>query len=196
MSSQELIESLRRAGEEKARLMREEAEREAEDLRLAVSRKVEELRRRYADQLAAASREESQNALAEAGRRARAIRLDAERTLSDRLFLLARASLNRLREDGYSAVFEKLAAELPPMPWKLVRVHPADAVLARKCFPDAEIVPVETITGGVDAEVDGGKVRIVNTLEKRLERSWGELLPHLIRDVYREVPDGTSPEPG
>lgn len=196
MSSQELIESLRHAAEEKARLIREETEREAEGLRLAVSQKVEELRRCYADQLAAASREEAQNALAEAGRRARAVRLSAEKTLSDRLFLLARSSLSRLREEGYPAVFEKLAAELPPMPWKVVRVHPADVVLARKYFPDTEIVPLEAITGGVDAEVDGGKIRVVNTFEKRLERSWGELLPVLIRDVYNEVPDGSSPESG
>jgi vacuolar-type H+-ATPase subunit E/Vma4 len=196
MSSQELIEALRRAGEEKNRLMREETEREAEDLRLSVSRKVEDLRRRYADQLAAVSREEAQNALAEAGRRVRAVRLAAEKALSDRLFLLALSSLNRLREDGYPAVFEKLAAELPPMPWKRVRVHPADVVLARTYFPDAEIVPLGSITGGVEAEVDGGKIRIVNTFEKRLERSWGDLLPHLLRDVFREVPDGTSPESG
>src|SRR5512143_360412 len=196
MSSQELIESLRHAAEEKARLMRKETEREAEDLRLAVSRKVEDLRRRYADRLAAVSREEARNALAEAGRRARATRLSAEKTLSDRLFLLARSSLSRLREDGYPAVFEKLAAELPSMPWKVVRVHPADAVLARKYFPDAEIVPLEAVTGGVDAEVDGGKIRVVNTFEKRLERLWDDLLPHLIRDVYKEVPNGTSPESG
>lgn len=196
MSSQELIESLRHAAEEKARLMREETEREAEDLRLAVSRKVEDLRRRYADKLAAVSREEARNALAEAGRRAQAARLFAEKTLSDRLFLLARSSLSRLREDGYPTVFEKLAAELPPMPWKVVRVHPADVVLAREYFPDAEIVPLEAVTGGVDAEVDGGKIRVVNTFEKRLERLWDDLLPHLIRDVYKEVPDGTSPESG
>ena len=196
MSSQELIEALRRAGEEKARLMREETEREAEDLRLTVSRKVEELRRRYADRLAAVSREEARNALAEAGRRARAARLFAEKTLSDRLFLLARSSLGRLREDGYPAVFEKLAAELPPMPWKRVRVHPADVVLARKYFPDAEVVPFEAVTGGMDVEIDGGKIRIVNTFEKRLERSWDELLPCLIRDVYNEVPDGASPKSG
>jgi V/A-type H+-transporting ATPase subunit E len=196
MSSQELIESLRHAAEEKARLMREETEREAEDLRLEVSRKVEDLRRSYADQLAAVSREEARNALAEAGRRARSVRLEAEKTLSDRLFLLARSSLSHLREDGYPAVFEKLAAELPPMPWKLVRVHPADAVLARKYFPDAEIVPLEDITGGVDAEIDGGKIRVVNTFEKRLERAWGDLLPYLIRDVYSEVPDETAPESG
>jgi V/A-type H+/Na+-transporting ATPase subunit E len=196
MSSQELIEALRRAGEEKARLIREETEREAEDLRLTVCRKVEDLRRGYADKLTAVSRQETKNALAEAGRRARAVRLAAEKTLSDRLFLLARSSLNRLREDGYPAVFEKLAAELPSMPWKRVRVHPADAALARKCFPDAEIVPLEAITGGMDAEVDGGKIRIVNTFEKRLERSWDELLPCLIRDVYNEVPDGASPESG
>jgi V/A-type H+/Na+-transporting ATPase subunit E len=196
MSSRELIESLRRAGDEKARQLREEAERDAEALRLDVSRKVEELRIRYADELATATREEMRNALAEAGHRACALRLAAEKTLADRLLLLARSFLHELRKDGYPAVFEKLVLELPPLPWKLVRVHPADVGSARKYFPDAEIVPAETIAGGLDAEITDGTIRVVNTFEKRLERSWDELLPHLIRDVYQEVPGGTSPDSG
>lgn len=194
MSSRELIESLRRASNEKARVLCKEAEQEAEAQRLGVSRKVEELRRHYADQLAAAAREETQNALADAGRRARTLMLAAEKTLADRLLSLARASLRELRGEGYPAVFEKLANELPSLPWKLVRVHPADVGLARKCFPDAEIVAAEIIAGGVDAEIADGTIRVVNTFEKRLERSWGELLPHLMRDVRQEVAGGTSPE--
>jgi V/A-type H+-transporting ATPase subunit E len=34
---------------------------------------------------------------------------------------------------------------------------------------------------------DGGRIRIVNTLEKRLERGWPELLPDLIDVAYREI---------
>jgi V/A-type H+-transporting ATPase subunit E len=43
----------------------------------------------------------------------------------------------------------------------------------------------------VDATAEGGAIRVVNTLEKRLERAWREMLPLLIKDVYQEVSDGT-----
>ncbi len=194
MSSEKLIESLRRTGDEKIRILRQEAEQEAEAVRIAAYRRIEELRKRYADQLAVALGEETLRALAEAGNRARALRLAAEKALSDRLLLIARSSLQRLRDAGYPAVFEKLALELPSYPWKLVRVHPADVRLARKYFPNAEIIPVETLAGGMDVTITDATIRVINTFEKRLERGWNELLPLMIRDVYREISDGASPE--
>lgn len=194
MSSEKLIESLRRTGDEKIRNLRQEAEQEAESLRTAVSRKIEELRKRQAEELAAAAGEETRRALAEAGNRARALRLAAETALSDRLYSIALSSLHQLRDVGYSAVFEKLALELPSFPWKRVRVHPADDGLARKYFPDAEIVPLETIAGGMDVTITDATIRVINTFEKRLERAWNELLPLMMRDVYREISDGASPE--
>jgi vacuolar-type H+-ATPase subunit E/Vma4 len=136
--------------------------------------------------------EESRRARAEAGSRVRAIKLAAEKTLSERLFAIARASLTQLRHDGYPASFEKLARELPSLPWKLVRVHPADIDLARKHLSNAEIVPMETITGGLDAAMADGTIRVINTFDKRLELAWADLLPLLISDVYQEVSDGAS----
>jgi hypothetical protein len=44
-----------------------------------------------------------------------------------------------------------------------VRVHPADIDLARKHLSDAEIVPMETITGGMDAAMADGTIRVINT---------------------------------
>jgi vacuolar-type H+-ATPase subunit E/Vma4 len=73
-----------------------------------------------------------------------------------------------------------------------VRVHPADIDLARKHLSDAEIVPVETITGGMDAAMEDETVRVINTFEKRLELAWADLLPLLISDVYQEVSDGAA----
>ncbi len=194
MSSRELIESLRRSGDEKIRLLRQEAEQEAGALRAAASAKIEELRKQYADKLSAAAGEETIRALAEAGNKARTLRLAAEKVLSDRLLSVSRASLQQLRDAAYPAIFEKMVLELPSLAWNLVRVHPADVNLARKYFPEAEIVPVETISGGVDATVRDGTIRVVNTLEKRLERAWNELLPPMVKDAYREVSDGASPE--
>lgn len=195
MSSRELIESLRKAGEESLRLLRKNAELEAEDAGKAVVEKISALRKRYADELAAAAGEEARRGLAEAGSRARAVRLASEKTLADRLFQTARASLAHLRNDGYPAVFEQLALELPPLPWKMVRVNPADIDLARKFLSDAEIVPVESIAGGLDAAVADGSIRVINTFEKRLEQLWADLLPLLIRDVYQEVSDEAPQKP-
>ena len=192
MGSQELIESLRRAGEESIRHLQEDAEREAELMRASLSGKTGELRKRFADELAAFARDETRRVLAEEGGRARSIKLGAEKTLSDRLLSVARASLEQLRHTGYSENFEKLALELPSLPWKIVRVHPADVEVARKYLPDAEIVPEETITGGMDAATADGAVRVVNTFEKRIERAWADLLPLLINDVYQEASDGAS----
>jgi vacuolar-type H+-ATPase subunit E/Vma4 len=192
MGSRELIESLRRASKESIRLHRKDAEQEAEAMQASLATQIAELRRRYADELAAAENEESRRARAEAGSRVRAIKLAAEKTLSDRLFSIARASLSQLRHDGYPAIFEKLVRELPSLPWKLVRVHPADIDLARKHLSDAEIVPMETITGGMDAAMADGTIRVINTFEKRLELAWADLLPLLISDVYQEVSDGAT----
>ena len=190
MSSRELIESLRAASKEKIRLIQQEAEQEAKALQTAKEEKLEGLRKRYADRLASAEGEESLLAVADAGNRARALRLDAEKVLSDRLVSIARSSLHLLRDSNYPAVFEKLVRELPSFAWKLVRVNPADVSMARKYFPDAEIVPVEIISGGVDATLADGTIRIINTFEKRLERAWVEMLPLLVKDIYREVSDG------
>jgi V/A-type H+/Na+-transporting ATPase subunit E len=195
MSSRELIESLRAASKEKIRLIQQEAEQEAKTLQTAKEEKLEGMRKRYADKLASAEGEESLLAVADAGNRARALRLDAEKALSDRFVAIARSSLPLLRDSNYPAVFEKLVREIPSFAWKLVRVNPADVSLARKYFPDAEIVPVETISGGVDATLADGTIRIINTFEKRLERAWGEMLPLLVKDIYREVSDGPLVQP-
>lgn len=192
MSSRELIESLKLAGEEKVRLIKQEAEQEAKALQVATAGKVEELRKHYAEKLASTEGEEALRALAEATSRARTVRLGAEKALSERLYSIACSSLHLVRDNGYPAVFEKLVLELPPFPWKLVRVNPADVDMARKYFPGAEIIPVENITGGVDASSTGNTVRVINTLEKRLERAWNEILPLMVKDVYREVLDGAS----
>jgi len=31
------------------------------------------------------------------------------------------------------------------------------------------------------------KIRVINTLEKRLERAWGDILPHLLKEDYEAV---------
>jgi V/A-type H+-transporting ATPase subunit E len=107
--------------------------------------------------------------------------------LSERLSRLATSLLPQFREQQYRELFEALVRELPPYAWETVRVNPEDTAMAGRYFPEAKIVPDTRISGGMEVDGDGGRIRIVNTLEKRLERGWPELLPDLIEAVYRGI---------
>jgi len=193
MSSRELIESLRRAGEENIRVVKREAEQETAALQAAAVQKIVDLQKEYgAERLAAVSGDELRRACAEASNSARALRLDVEKAFADGLYSIARFSLSRLRDDRYPMVFERLVQELPALPWMIVRVHSLDVELARKYFPTAEILAVGSISGGIDVITADGSIRVINTFEKRLERIWIDLLPQIINDAYREVGDGSS----
>jgi vacuolar-type H+-ATPase subunit E/Vma4 len=191
MSCKELIESLRKAADERVLLMRQEAEREAAAAKADVARRLGRLRDDVKGKQAAARREANAQALSTANNRAREIRLMAEEELSIRLKSAAALSLPTLRKDGYESAFGNMARELPALAWHTVRVNPGDAALAGKYFPGAEIVPDRNITGGMDVSTKDGSIRVINTFEKRLERAWSDMLPLLIKDVYQEVSDGT-----
>jgi len=193
MGCKELIESLRAAGDEKIRAMQQEEEREAGKIRAEVAEKIGQLRKVRNETHVIEAAEKTSTALSEAAHRARLIRLVAEKALAERLYSLALASLQQLRNAGYRAVFAALARELPHFAWKTVRVNPIDRALAQEHFPEAELVPDNTIAGGMDVTSDEGKVRVVNTFEKRLERSWDEMLPTLLRDVYDEAAHHGTP---
>ncbi len=190
MSCKELIESLRKAADERVRLLWEEAEREAGAVEAAAAQRLGQLRRELEKKRSISVRDKEIRAVSEADYRARHVRLSAEKALSARLYDIARSSLQALRGKDYEAVFGKMACELPTLAWRTVRVNPADAALARMHFPGAEIVSDDTITGGMDASTEGGAIRIINTFEKRLERAWEDMLPGLIKDVYQEVSSG------
>jgi V/A-type H+-transporting ATPase subunit E len=191
MSCRELIESLRKGADEKGRVMQQEAEQAAGTAKAEVERRLERLRSDADKQRMEANREAFARALSVANNRARAIRLSAEQELSVLLKNSAASSLATLRRADYEEVFAKMARELPALAWHTVRVNPGDAALAAKYFPGAEIVPDRNITGGMDASIQDGSIRVINTFEKRLERSWSDMLPLLIRDIYGEGSDGT-----
>lgn len=187
MSCKELIESLRKAADERVKGLWAEAEAEAGRVRSDAAGRIEQMRQDNARKQRLLAGDQAARARSEANRRARVISLSAEKGLSDRLYESAVALLPSLRKQRYEAVFAAFARELPPLAWQAVRVNPGDAALAKKHFPGAEIATDAKITGGMDVSAGGGAIRVINTFEKRLERAWGDLQPELIRDAYREV---------
>ncbi len=191
MSCTELINSLKKAADEKVLVIRQEAEREAGAARAEVARRLEQRRDEAKKKEAAALRDANAQALSAANNRAREVRLLAEKELAARLQAAAAAALSALRKAGYETAFGKMAQELPAFAWHEVRVNPVDVELAKKFFPGAEIAADRLITGGMDVSTKDGTIRVINTFEKRLERAWSDMLPLLIRDVYEEGHDGT-----
>lgn len=183
----ELIAALRRDGEEQLDKIRSDAEREAERVKGNASARIERLKAEYAGRLAPLEAAQARTVLADAESRASSIRLAAESALAKRLFLLARSSLHHLRDEGYDGLFADLVRELPSGEWRQVVVNPADMALAARHFPDAEITPDPAVVGGLEVSEEGRRISVVNTLEKRGERAWPELLPDILRDIYREL---------
>lgn len=194
MGRRQLIEALRKEGEEKCAAIRREAEAEAERVRSAAEAEIGRLREKFARRQAEACAAETAAILAEAASRGRLIRLAADNALVERLYELACRSLPQVREEGYGELFAALAEELPSRRWERVRVNPADEGMARDRFPAAAVVADAAVSGGLEAIGEGEWLRVINTLEKRLERGWPEMLPELVRDVYREC--GAEPSAG
>jgi V/A-type H+-transporting ATPase subunit E len=187
MGCKELIESLRRAADERIKLIWQETEGEAGKVREEVSHKLDQLRENCSRTESLAVTAAQVAAVSEAKNRSRTCLLTAEKALSERLFSVALSSLPRLRGSDYPEVFGRMTRELPPLAWKMVRVNPEDAGLAKSIFTGADIILDKTISGGVDAMTDGGKIRVINTFEKRLERAWVDMLPELIKKIYAVI---------
>jgi V/A-type H+-transporting ATPase subunit E len=193
MGCKELIDSLRKSADDKIRSLWQEAEAGAERIKAETSRRIEEIRVNDARMLSSKAGEKTEKILWDANNAGRMQRLSAEKALSDRVFSLALSSLRQLRNEKYKEVFEKIVHELPPRPWQSVRVNPQDIRLAEEYFPGAEIIPDGNITGGVDAMIEAGKIRVINTFEKRLERAWEDIFPELMKVVFEEAANhGTS----
>lgn len=188
MGCRELIESLRVAGDEKMKALRQEAEQEAGRIRAEAALRIEALQDEHGRRHAAEAAKEAETLQAEANSAIRRIGLRAERALAERLYAAAQESLHTLRNVGYRDVFQGFARELPQFTWKTVRVNPGDAALAREVFPGAEVQTVPGIIGGFETVSEGERVRVVNTFEKRLERMWGEMLPDMMKEAAGQKP--------
>lgn len=182
MSYRELIDALQRECEEKVRKIWQEAEAEAERVRADASKRIEEAREGRDKSQSSALKVMTESILSESSGRARVSRLVAEKELSDRLYGIALNSLHHLRGEGYKDIFSMLVNELPQCNWGEVKVNPQDRVFAKTFFPEDEVVTDPAVTGGLEVTGKEG-LRVVNTLEKRLERIWSEILPEMTGEV-------------
>jgi len=187
MSGPTLVDELRRKARDDAAAIWSEARSAADRHRETRASEIAEQRTRSATQLAVRTLEFERAATADAERTARGIIAAAKANLADRVNRLAAESLPRLREGDYPRLFATLAAELPPLACEIVTVNPLDANLARSLFPQAQVASSPSITGGLEAAVDGGRIRVTNTFEARLRNAWPDILPVLVREVLTEV---------
>jgi vacuolar-type H+-ATPase subunit E/Vma4 len=187
LGHRELIESLRKEGEANISQLWSEVKAEAEKINAETARRIDVLREKYDEVREVEVSKHEQSILAGAKNRAHVIKLLAEKALSERFFPLAMLNLRELRDHAYKDVFAELVAGLPDMAWDNVRVNPQDLEMARGHFPDSNIIPDDNISGGLEVSREEGRVCIVDTFEKRLEKAWEDILPLLINEVYKEV---------
>lgn len=183
MGYRELIDALRKEGEEKIRDIWQAAEGEAKRVREEAFKRIEKMKEEYNDLYSSTVRRQTENIILEAVKRERRIKASIEKELSDRLYNIALKSLYLLRDKRYGDVFDALFQELPKKSWKTVRVNLEDEEFARRYFPDSEIILDSRITGGLEVTGMDGMIRIVNTFEKRLERVWMEIVPEIIKET-------------
>jgi V/A-type H+-transporting ATPase subunit E len=184
-----LIDSLRAKAAEDAEAAWAAARREAEKHRAALAAALEQARTQRTQAANADARRLEQERLAAARHRARQLHMQAAVGLAVQLRKAAQAELPALGGQGGERLFAALAAELPEGRWETVRVRPADAGLAQARFPGAELQRDEAVSGGLAVTAEGGRLRLVNTLEARLDAAWPDLLPGLVAAILA-TPEG------
>lgn len=182
-----LLADLRRKSEQRIAAIRSRAESAAAALRAEQEKELAAARALLVRQRAEAERAVAEPIIRAAEIQALRIRDDASRKLGGRLHDLARQDIARVRAAEYPAIFAAMVAELPEVIWSEVRVSPQDLALARPFFPGAEIKSDPAITGGFIVESSDRGLRVVSTLERRLELAWPFAQPLLLRQIEEEI---------
>ncbi len=187
MSREILIQELRKKSSDRIKKVKLEAERKLWELQALKQKELELYQASARDQMNEISDHVAAPILYKAEREALAREDAALRKLSDRLYELALDMMKGFRQQqDYEAVFARLVEEIPQQQWEKVSVNPQDLELAQAAFPGADIEADHAITGGFIAFTDGGRYTVVNTLDRRLEKGWPIILPHLLKDIIEE----------
>jgi len=187
MGYQELIASLRTEGEEKIKEIRDNAQADADKINAETADAIARIREEFREKQDTLGKHQEDNVLSSARDKARIIWLEAEQSLSERLFGLAQSCLDELRNDDYEKVFNSLCSEIPSVSWDEAAVNPDDEGMAHSYFPDTKILSDPSINGGIEVFRENRRQHIINTFKKRLERVWEEILPFISIDVYKET---------
>ena len=187
MSRAGLIQALQQEAAADTAALWKDARAEADKLRLEAAREIDAERLAIAQQAAATAQRMEQSATAAAEREARDIRMSAAIALAERLHGFALGELPNLRAQNPERLFTALVAELPALAWQKVQVNPGDETFARQHFPQAHVECDTQISGGMETEAEGGRIRVNNTLEARLETAWPEMLSGLIATILPEA---------
>lgn len=187
MGHDELIRSLRSEADEQVKAIWDKAEKEAAEAREKARMESDRIKEEFERDLAEKIRTVNEAVMKEAADRARDIKLSAEAGLSERLFSLSLSCLGKLRKETGREVFLSLYKELPGGEWELAEVNPGDMDYASEIFGGVDVRPDENISGGMRVVMENGRICVTNTFEKRLERSWEDMLPLLLGDVYKEI---------
>lgn len=183
MSQEILVQDLRQKSSDSIQEMWREAESRAAGLRAEKDKEFEQRRDEESGRLKEIVRTVTAPILLEAEKEALLTEDEAMRKLSERLYILAQKKLSQVRRENYENIFLDLVNELPPFDWETVTVNELDAELARTHFPGAEIRTESGIAGGFVSSGDKGKYRVINTLERRLDKAWPFVLPVLLKEV-------------
>lgn len=190
MSIEQLINSLKEKQRSKTEELWREAKAEATGAQKRCSEKILNLQRDHERRIEQAVRQQAESLLTDTRRRCRKECLEAEERTVNRLKNLAVCLLPSLRDDTYPDLFSRLTAEIPARRWHHVIVNPEDVDLAAELFPEAEIQTDRGIQGGLIVENKNREIAVCNTLEKRLEKSWPQLMPLLLKELHSKyVPD-------
>lgn len=186
MSHEALIEDLQAKSRERVRRVWAKAETGVKEFRQLKEKELEQRQVEVLRQLEDEAEKVAAPILHEAECSALNIEDIAMRHLSERLYAMAVGMLGMERQKGYESFFADLVDEVPAIKWQGVRVNPADTEMARSFFPDAEIETDDSITGGFEVSADDERYRVVNVLEKRLEKGWPMALPELLKEITGE----------
>lgn len=189
---QTLFEHLRATGEEKVRSIWEQAEAEVQRHTAEAEAALAEKRSRCHLEGEQTLVELGRSLMREAEKKALLRQAQAETALAERLYQLARKELPWLREHCGDKLLSALAQELPQAEWGRMRVSERDLAHARNLFPGAQIEGDSNISGGLVADSADGRITVSNTLEKRLERAWPQILPEFFRSLRKENPHAAS----